>query len=143
MKLLTIRQWHLGYVSHFSFLYYLLVFIIELEDFINNYFVDLPNRSQFLHTSNIFCLPLSLPRRLNIKRMETKKAWEILTFSPIPVVRPSHCPSPRISNAVSPRQVIIYSTTSYTLLYSSSWDIIYPRRRFVALPLWRVQSCEV
>ena len=65
-------------------------------------------------------------------------------FSPIPVVRPSHCPFPRISNAASPRQVIILTTNLlYIYLYSIGWDIIYPRRRSVALPLWEVQSCEV
>ena len=41
---------------------------------------------------------------------ETKKAWENLTFSPIPALRPSHCPHTRISNAASPRQAIIYTT---------------------------------
>ena len=52
-------------------------------------------------------------------------------FSPIPVLRPSHCPNSRISNAASPRQAIIYTTISYTLfIYSNSGNIIYPRKRF-------------
>ena len=32
-----------------------------------------------------------------------EKAWEYL-LSPIPTIRPSHCPMSRISNAASPRQ---------------------------------------
>ena len=63
--------------------------------------------------------------------METKKAWEILTSRPSLFFRPSHCPQPRISNAASPRQVIIYITNGYTLIiYSISGDIINPRKRF-------------
>ena len=50
------------------------------------------------------------------KSWKQKKAWEFL-LSPIPTIRPSHCPVLRISNAASPRQAIIYSTTCYTLLY--------------------------
>ena len=75
--------------------------------------------------------------------MEIKKAWEFLP-SPIPVLRPSHCPNSRISNAASPRQVIIYSTNRYTLLYSNSWDIIHPRRRLSLHYLCELfLSCEV
>ena len=76
--------------------------------------------------------------------METKKAWEFL-LPPIPVFRPSHCPCARISNAASPRQVIIFTTLTIYLIiiYSKRWDIIHPRRRSVALPLCTVLSCEV
>ena len=42
-----------------------------------------------------------------------KKGMGDSNFSPIPVFRPSHCPSPRISNAASPRQVIIMTTTRH------------------------------
>ena len=66
---------------------------------------------------------MTLPRRLNIKRMETKKAWENLTFSPIPAFRPSHCPTSRISNVVSPRQAIIWTTAHYTYLYIAAVGI--------------------
>ena len=71
----------------------------------------------------------------------TKKAWEFL-LSPIPDLRLSHCPFPRISNAVSPRQVILYVRHyCYTLLYIALvGNIIHPRRRFVALPLWEVSN---
>ena len=66
----------------------------------------------------------------------------VSNFSPIPAVRPSHCPCTRISNAASPRQVIIIQ--HITILYSNSWHIIYPRRR---LPLHylcvQFLSCEV
>ena len=73
--------------------------------------------------------------------MATKKAWEFL-LSPIPVVRLSHCPHARISNAVSQRQVILYmqQTAIHYNIYSNCRDIIHPRRRFVALPLCMVSN---
>ena len=52
----------------------------------------------------------------------------------------------RISNAVSPHQVILYLRhgTIYIVIYSYRRDIIHPRRRFVALPLCdTVLRCEV
>ena len=64
--------------------------------------------------------------------MEIKKGMGVSNFSLIPVLRPSHCPNSRISNAASPRQVTIYSQLLYIIIYSYCWDIIYPRRR---LPL--------
>ena len=52
------------------------------------------------------CAP-QIQRLVNSLRLvETKKAWEFLLL-PIPDLRPSHCPYARISNAASPRQVII------------------------------------
>ena len=60
-------------------------------------------------------------------------------FSLIPVVRPSHCPYARISNADSPRQVILYTkTNSYTLInrYSIGDGYNHQTQAFtVALPL--------
>lgn len=54
---------------------------------------------------------------------------------PIPVVRPSHCPRTRISNAASPRQVIYTKHLNTFIVYKRCWDIIHPHRRSVALPL--------
>ena len=59
-----------------------------------------------------------MARQMIVKWWKTKKAWEFLLL-PIPDFRPSHCPSPRISNAVSPRPVAIYhilSTRAYVYI---------------------------
>ena len=55
----------------------------------------------------IKCLLNSRIQHQNQNNLGNKKAWEIL-LSPIPAFRPSHCPHTRISNAASPRQVILY-----------------------------------
>ena len=62
-----------------------------------------------------------------------KKGMGDSNFSPIPAFRPSHCPNSRISNAASPRQVVLYVQSAAN--DRSHWDIIHPRRRFVALSL--------
>ena len=51
----------------------------------------------------------------------------------------------RISNAASPRQVIIYTTNGYTIIiYSISGDITHPRKRFRCITsVIQIQSCEV
>ena len=47
----------------------------------------------------------------------------------------------RISNAVSPRQAILYMQVwAIHYKYSTHCDINHPRRRFVALPLWEVSK---
>ncbi len=55
----------------------------------------------------------------------------VSNFSPIPDLRPSHCPSPRISNAASPRQVILYR------------NIIHPTQTFRCIISVEIQRCEV
>ena len=52
----------------------------------------------------------------------------VSNFSPIPAFRPSHCLYVRISNAASPRPVIIYAPPAI-LKYSLSLNIIHLRRR--------------
>ena len=76
----------------------------------NYYFVN-------IHTSP----KPTLPHRLNDinKLYGNKKGMGESYFSPIPAFRPSHCPVSRISNADSPRQMIIWYTSAwvhYTLL---------------------------
>ena len=80
------------------------------------------------------------PRPVNrLRCMEIKKAWEIL-LSPIPVFRPSHCPIPRISNAASPRQVILYAQPlgyDYRVIVQASPGYNSPTQTStVALLLW-------
>jgi hypothetical protein len=40
----------------------------------------------------------------------------------------------------TPSDYINIYTIHYKIIYSNSWDIIYPRRRFVALPLCTVSK---
>lgn len=54
--------------------------------------------------------------------LEIKKAWEFLLL-PIPEFRPSHCPRTRISNAASPRQVIIYISTIPIQKYGVKYNL--------------------
>ena len=64
----------------------------------------------------------------------------VYSSAPIPVVRLSHCPVSRISNASqpTPSDIIKFGTDIYhqnTMIATNSRDIIHPRERFVALPL--------
>jgi len=69
----------------------------------------------------------------------------VCSSAPIPVFRPSHCPCARISNASqpTPSDIIWFSIDVYhhdTMIATNSWDIIHPRKRFVALPLCTVSK---
>ena len=58
---------------------------------------------------------------------------------PIPVIRLSHCPFSRISNASqpTPSDIILYQIhLRHKHSHSCGWDIIHPRGRSVALPLY-------
>ena len=65
--------------------------------------------------------------------METKKAWEFLLFAH-PCIQAFALPHFKDKQRSQPTPSdYIYNTKLYIILYSNSWDIIYPRRRLVAL----------
>ena len=73
----------------------------------------------------------------NMLRSGNEKDVGVYSSAPIPKFRPSHCPFPRISNASQPTPRDYMYNHNLTNIIRYSWDIIYPRRRFVALLLWK------
>jgi len=72
-----------------------------------------------------------------IIKFGNKKDVGVYSSAPIPKFRPSHCPFPRISNASQPTPRDYMYNHNLTNIIRYRWNIIYPRRRFVALPLWK------
>ncbi len=84
----------------------------------------------------MFSMPIALPRFSQLNLFDMKRRGSL--YSLIPVLRPSHCLTQRISNARSPRQEILYAYAN------SGADTIHLTRTFrCRISFGFSQSCEV